>query len=132
MPKKFLPDFCNCMAKQIVMYQFKIRKQEDGGYKFELGSIKMFIDDYSIKDDKHILAHPDKAVAYFNLGGNVYGVSNEPRNFDTAEAFYDAMCTQYMMFIDGRVINDEQVGADCNTAKQPLIKAENNEMSKRV
>jgi len=82
------------------MYQFKIRKQEEGGYKFELDGIRMIVDDYSVKEDKHVIAHPDKAIAYFMINENIYGVSNEPLNFDTAEAFYDAIIKQYKMFVD--------------------------------
>ena len=77
------------------MYQFKIKKQDDGVYRFELGSIKMLIDDYVIKEDKHLLANPKKAIAFFIFEDNIYGVSNEPVNFDSAEAFYDAMNKQY-------------------------------------
>lgn len=77
------------------MYQFKIKKQDDGVYRFELGSIKLLIDDYIVKEDKHLLSNPKKAIAFFIFEDNIYGVSNEPVNFDSAEAFYDAMSVQY-------------------------------------
>lgn len=79
------------------MYQFKINKQDDGVYRFELGGIKMLIEDYVIKEDKHLLANPKKAIAFFIFEDNIYGVSNEPVNFDSAEAFYDAMSKQYLI-----------------------------------
>ncbi len=85
------------------MYQFKIKKQDDGVYRFELGSIKMLIDDYTVKEDKHLLANPKKAIAFFIFEDNIYGVSNEPVNFDSAEAFYDAMNQQY------HILNSERV-----------------------
>ena len=80
------------------MYKFKIKEQEDGGYKFELDNIKMIVDDFSISNDKHMLTHPDKAIAYFIINDNIYGISNDPMNFDTAEAFYDAILKQYQIF----------------------------------
>jgi len=80
------------------MYQFRIKKQDDGGYRFELGGIQLLVDDYTIKEDKHILAHPDKAIAYFNIDANIYGISNKAQNYNTAEALYDAISTQYRIF----------------------------------
>ncbi len=80
------------------MYQFKIKKQEEGGYRFELDGIRLIIDDYSVKNDQHILTHPNKAIAYFMVNENIYGVSNDPLNYDTAEAFYDAITKQYQIF----------------------------------
>jgi hypothetical protein len=77
------------------MYQFKIKKQDDGVYRFELEGIKMLIDDYTIKEDKHLLSNPKKAIAFFIYEDNIYGISNEPVNYDSAEAFYDAMTKQY-------------------------------------
>ena len=80
------------------MYQFNIKQQEDGGYKFELDGIKMIIDDYQLKEGNHILTHPTKAIAYFIIQDNIYGISNDPLNCDTAEAFYDAIIKQYELF----------------------------------
>ncbi len=85
------------------MYQFKIMKVQDGGYKFELEGIQLLVDDYSIENNVHHLKNPNKAIAYFNIGGDVYGISNEPLNLDTAEALYDAMNKQYNYFINGQV-----------------------------
>jgi hypothetical protein len=80
------------------MYQFKIKKQEGGGYKFELGVISIIIDGYTIKDDTHLLSNPGKAIAYFCIEDNLYGISNDPLHYYTVEAFYDAMNKQYMIF----------------------------------
>ena len=87
------------------MYQFKIKKQEYGGYKFELDGIIMLVGEYTMNDDKHFLKNPDKAFAYFYIGDNIYGLSNEPKNYDTAEAFYDAINLQYGIFK-----TDDQIG----------------------
>jgi hypothetical protein len=88
------------------MYQFKIKKQEEGGYRFELDNIKMLVDDYSIRDGKHLLSHPNKAIGYFNFGGNVNGIGNIPEDFDTAEAFYDVIKKQYRIFTGGKVLEN--------------------------
>ena len=81
------------------MYQFKIVKVQEGGYKFELEGIKLLVDDYSIINDTHQLKTPNKAIAFFNIGDDIYGISNEPLNLNTAEALYDAMNKQYNVFV---------------------------------
>lgn len=80
------------------MYQFKIVKLEEGGYRFELGAIKIYTDGFSIKDGKHQFNTPRKAIGYFNIEGNLYGVSNDLQNVSNAEDFYDTMTTQYLIF----------------------------------
>lgn len=90
------------------MYHFKIVKLDDGGYRFELGAIKMFIDDFSIKDEKHLITTPKKAIGYFSIDGNIYGISNGAQTLDSAEAFYDSMSMQYMIFTHtGRNTNSQ-------------------------
>ena len=76
------------------MYHFKIT-EEEGGYRLELGGIKLLIDGYSIINNRHLLKTPNKAVAFFNIGKDIYGISNEPLNYDTAEALYDSISQQY-------------------------------------
>ena len=93
------------------MYQFKIISELDGGYKFELGDIKMFVEGYTVRNNKHIFTNPAKAIAYFNFDDNIYGVSNEPLNLDNAEAFYDAIKKQYKMLAGTDAINDRQLMA---------------------
>jgi len=80
------------------MYQFKIIEVEDGGYRFELGAIKIYVDGFNRKDELHFLKTPRKAIGYFNIDGNIYGISNDPLNVVTVEAFYDSMNSQYSMF----------------------------------
>ena len=80
------------------MYQFRIKNQEDGGYKFELGNINIISEGYIIENGQHVFTNPNKAIAYFNVENNIYGVSNDPLNFYTAEAFYDAIREQYKVF----------------------------------
>ena len=81
------------------MYHFKIVKVQEGGYKFELEGIKLLVDDYSVINDQHILKTPNKAIAFFNIGEDIYGISNESLNLNTAEALYDTMTRQYSVFI---------------------------------
>ena len=77
------------------MYQFKIRRQDSGGFRFELGDINILIDGYTVADDKHLLQNPNKAIAYFNINDSIYGVSNEPLQYNSVEDFYEAMSLQY-------------------------------------
>ncbi len=81
------------------MYQFKIRKLEEGGYRFELGDIKMDISDYSVNDNKHLLTNPSKAFGWFTVQNNIYGLSNEDVRFETVEAFYEAINLQHNFFV---------------------------------
>ncbi|MCD6010684.1 MAG: hypothetical protein K0Q79_546 [Flavipsychrobacter sp.] len=90
------------------MYQFKIVKLDDGGYRFELGAIKIYTDGFSIKDGKHLFNTPTKAIGYFNIDGNLYGVSNDLQNANSAEDFYDSMTTQYLVFAKGSFNNLRQ------------------------
>ena len=80
------------------MYQFKIKKQENGGYRFELGVINILIVGYTVQGEQHILSNPNNAIAYFNLEDNIYGISNQNQQYPTVEAFYEAMEEQYKMF----------------------------------
>ena len=80
------------------MYQFQIRKQDDGVFRFELGGIKLLVEGYTVIEDRHMIINPRKAIAYFNIENNIYGISNE--NFETAEAFYDAISKQYSIFTE--------------------------------
>ena len=80
------------------MYQFKIVKVQEGGYKFELEGIKILVDGYSINDNVHVLKNPTKAFAFFNVEQDIYGISNEPLKLGSAEALYDAIYQQYNVF----------------------------------
>ena len=80
------------------MYQFKIIKTQEGGYKFELDGIKLIVDDYSIMNNRHMLKTPNKAIAFFNIGDDIYGISNEPLNLKSAEELFDTIKLQYRMF----------------------------------
>jgi hypothetical protein len=58
----------------------------------------MLVDDFVIQNDRHLLKNPQKAVAYFDIENNLYGVLNEPAQYRTAEEFHDAMVNQYNVF----------------------------------
>lgn len=86
------------------MYQFKIRKAEDGGYLFLLGDIKLLVSAYTISNGKHLMLQPEKAVAYFDYESNIYGISNQLLNFNLAEDLFDAIYEQYLL-LTNRPIN---------------------------
>lgn len=87
------------------MYQFSKEKMDSGEWKFELDDIKLFIDGFSIHDDKHWIKTPETAIAYFMQKDNVYSVSNVNR-LKTAEDLYDAMIAQYAFFSPNRMMKD--------------------------
>lgn len=84
------------------MYQFKKVKSSDGIWRFELNGIKLLVNDFIIKDEKHWLKNPAKTIGFFNLNNSLYGVSNsKPVVYNTAEDFYDIMLQQYRILKDG-------------------------------
>lgn len=80
------------------MYQFSKRKYEDGTWRLELNGIHLIVDGFVLKSGKHFLKNPEKAIAFFNFQGLLYGVANQIRTFNTAEDFYETMCGQYAFF----------------------------------
>ena len=80
------------------MYQFKITQEEQGGYRFELDGIKMLVDEFQLINNLHRFVHPEKAVAFFDVERNLYGISNTSTKYETAEEFHDAMVTQFRVF----------------------------------
>ena len=80
------------------MYQFSITKDEQEGFRFELDGIKMLIEGYVIVNNMHRFVNPEKAVAFFDIENNLYGISNRSTRYATAEEFYDAMVGQYKVF----------------------------------
>ncbi|OJW77780.1 MAG: hypothetical protein BGO69_02115 [Bacteroidetes bacterium 46-16] len=87
------------------MYQFNIMQDDDGLWRFELDGINLLIDAYSEKDGKHWIKTPSKAIAFFNLSGNLYGVSNDMKTFRTVEDFFDSMHEQYSIFKSKHIKN---------------------------
>ena len=79
------------------MYHFNIKEQESGGYKFELDGIKIIAQQFTIEDGKHKFLNPSSAIAYFNIGNNVFGVSNNLLKIGTAEDLFDSISKQYAM-----------------------------------
>lgn len=84
------------------MYQFNKHKDEDGVWRFELGAISLLIDGFFIEDEKHHIKNPLKAIGFFNLNGHIYGVSNNLKDINTAEDFYDIMLQQYCIIRNGK------------------------------
>lgn len=83
-----------------MMYQFEVVKDDDGAWRFELGGISLLVDGFTVKNEKHFINHPEKAYAFFNIQGHVYGVANEIRTFSTVEDFYENMLQQYNILRD--------------------------------
>jgi hypothetical protein len=80
------------------MYQFNIVQNDDSSVRMELDGINLIVDGFYIKDEKHWLRNPDKAIAFFNIDGHLYGISNGTGKCYTAEDFYDIMYMQYSFF----------------------------------
>ncbi len=80
------------------MYQFRITEEEKGGYRFELEGIKILVDDYKIENDKHVLTNPNKAIAFFDIEHNLYGISNQSTVYYSVEDFYEEMLKQFDVF----------------------------------
>ena len=87
------------------MYQFNVMQDDEGVWRFELDGINLLIDGFSEKDGKHWIKTPSKAIAFFNLSGNLYGVSNEMKTYRSVEEFFDSMREQYMIFKSKQVHN---------------------------
>lgn len=84
------------------MYKFQIAQEKDGGWRFELDGITLLIDGFFIKDDKHWITNPKKAIAFFYIANNLYGVLNDIRTCATAEELFDSMHEQYSIFKSAR------------------------------
>jgi hypothetical protein len=82
------------------MYQFTIIREKDGVYRFELDGINLLLDSYTLKEGKHFINNPSKAIAFFNLNGHVYSVSNNIHNLTTAEDLFDSIRSQYAIFLN--------------------------------
>lgn len=85
------------------MYQFNIVREKDGAFRFELDGINLLLDNYTFKDGKHIINDPSTAIAYFNLNGHVYSVSNSIQNLNTAEELFDSISSQYAIFLNRKM-----------------------------
>jgi hypothetical protein len=80
------------------MYQFNIVKNDDSSWRFELDGIQLIVDDYQVRNERHFIRTPNKAIAFFNIDGNLYGLANQAAACPTAEDFYDLMRRQYKFF----------------------------------
>lgn len=82
----------------IAMYPFNKVQQEDGSWIFELDGINIIMDGFFVKDSRHHLKNPKKAIAFFSNEGNLYGISNLSHTKQSAEELYDVMFQQYSYF----------------------------------
>jgi len=81
-----------------IMYRFNIVQDEDGAWRFELNGINLLLDGFTLRDEKHWINNPAKAIAFFKVNGHLYGVSNDMKSYPTVEDFYDSMKQQYSIF----------------------------------
>lgn len=89
------------------MYRFEIVQQKDGTWKFELDGINLILDGYELEKDRHKMVNPEKAIAYFNVKGHMYGLSNQFKTYRTVEEFYDIMKGQYSIFSNGASVHGQ-------------------------
>ena len=87
------------------MYQFNVMQDDQGMWRFELDGINLLLDGFTKQDGKHWIKTPSKAIAFFNLSGNLYGVSNDMKTFRTVEEFFDSMREQYSIFKNKQIKN---------------------------
>lgn len=80
------------------MYPFNIVKNDDNSWRFELQGINLIVEGFELKDQKHWITNPHKAIAFFNINGNLYGIANQSETCCTAEEFYELMRDQYAYF----------------------------------
>lgn len=81
------------------MYHFNIVRQDSGEFRFELDGINLIVDGYNVEGEKHWIKNPETAIAFFNIKGHLYGVSNKLQTSQTAEDFFDLMKDQYQIFM---------------------------------
>jgi len=90
------------------MYQFN-KKPIKGTWRFELNGISLLINGFFIKDEKHWIKSPSKAIGFFNIDNNLYSVSNsEPVPHHTIEDFYDALVKQHKILKSGRLNSNNE------------------------
>lgn len=94
------------------MYQFNVMQDDQGMWRFELDGINLLLDGFTEQDGKHWIKTPSKAIAFFNLSGNLYGVSNDMKTFRTVEDFFDSMREQYS------ILKSKQLNTFSNTRGQ--------------
>jgi hypothetical protein len=80
------------------MYPFKIVQQDDQSWRLELNGIAIITDGFTLREKLHWLVNPTSAIAFFNVDGNLYGLSNANDTNNTAEDLYDALYRQYVYF----------------------------------
>jgi hypothetical protein len=82
------------------MYKFSKMQNSDGTWRFELEGVSIIVDGFRQQDGKHIMLNPLKAIAFIDVNGNMYGVSNQYNIYHTVEEFFDMMKEQAVFFAD--------------------------------
>ncbi len=79
------------------MYPFN-KVKEQLSWRLELNGISIVTENFEIKEDFHWFNEPRLAIGYFNIDGNLYGLSNSEFTKFTAEEFFDVMNQHYQYF----------------------------------
>jgi hypothetical protein len=80
------------------MYPFHKVQLQDNSWKFELDDIRLVMEGFCVMEDQHWMINPARAIAFFTIEGNLYGLSNHTHTRRTAEELYDVMFQQYAYF----------------------------------
>lgn len=78
---------------------FKIQPNEDGTWTFSAEGIHLILDGFKKEKGLHIIQNPERAMAYFMVRGNLYGLSNRMRTVHTVEALFEIMRRQHAFFL---------------------------------
>ncbi len=79
---------------------FEIKLNEDGTWAFDLDGIHLILDGFRKYRGMHFIQNPEKAIAYFVVRGNLYGLSNRLHPVRTVEAFFEIMRKQHSFFLN--------------------------------
>ncbi len=85
----------------VMGYAFQKTRDTEGRWQFDLHGIRLVVDGFEERDGRHWLQTPERAVAFFTLDGNFYGMSNNMVAHPTAEALYEDLRKQFIHFDAG-------------------------------
>lgn len=79
-------------------YAFQKTQDAEGRWQLDLNSIRLVVDGFEERNGRHWLQAPERAVAFFTLDGNFYGMANNLVAHPTAEALYEDLRQQFSHF----------------------------------
>lgn len=73
---------------------YKIEKEPER-WKIEIEGFKFIIEDFEIRNQQHWIVNPMKAIGYFYVNNNIYGIRNLKKPLcKTVEDFYKLLQKQ--------------------------------------